>query len=63
MGGYVWSGAFPLSNKNMEQDKHELELVNHPVHYNANGIEVIDIIEAFELNFNLGNSIKYIFTT
>ena len=36
------------------------EEVNHPEHYQGNGIEVIDIIDAFNLNFNLGNSIKYI---
>jgi hypothetical protein len=36
------------------------EEVNHPQHYQGNGIEVIDIIDSFDLNFNLGNSIKYI---
>ena len=35
-------------------------LINHPEHYQSNGIEVIDIIDSFDLNFNLGNSIKYI---
>ena len=35
--------------------------VNHPGHYKSkSGMEAIDIIEAFELNFNLGNVIKYI---
>ena len=34
--------------------------VNHPPHYKSNGIEAIDVIEAFKLNFNLGNSLKYI---
>ena len=33
--------------------------VNHPSHYISNGMESIDVIEAFELNFNLGNVIKY----
>jgi len=37
-----------------------MEAVNHPPHYQANGIEVIDIIESFDLNFNLGNTIKYV---
>lgn len=37
-----------------------IERVNHPKHYQGNGIEVIDVIESFSLNFNLGNSIKYI---
>jgi len=36
------------------------DLVNKPKHYQGNGIEVIDIIDSFNLNFNLGNSIKYI---
>lgn len=32
-----------------------------PEHYQSKaGLEVIDVIEAFELNFNLGNVIKYI---
>ena len=33
--------------------------VEHPQHYN-HGIEPIDIIESWELNFSLGNAIKYI---
>ena len=36
------------------------DLVNHPPHYKGNKFECIDIIEDFKLNFNLGNSIKYI---
>ena len=31
-----------------------------PDYYKSNGIETIDVIEAFDLNFNLGNVIKYI---
>lgn len=34
--------------------------VNHPNHYNAHNIEVIDFIQDWELNFCLGNAIKYI---
>lgn len=35
--------------------------VDHPDHYmNASGHEVIDVIEAWCLDFNLGNAIKYI---
>jgi len=34
--------------------------VVHPDHYQGNGYEVLDIIEDFELNFNLGNVLKYI---
>lgn len=35
--------------------------VNHPAHYLENtGHEVIDVINAWDLNFNLGNALKYI---
>lgn len=37
------------------------ELVNHPAHYkSASGLEAIDVIEAFNLDFSLGNAVKYI---
>ena len=35
-------------------------LVDHPAHYNAGKIEVIDAIEDWKLNFSLGNVIKYV---
>lgn len=34
--------------------------VDHPQHYKRGEFEAIDIIEAFGLGFNLGNTIKYI---
>lgn len=34
--------------------------VNHPSHYMRGGIESIDVIEAFKLDFNRGNALKYI---
>ena len=34
--------------------------VDHLSYYNAGGIEVLDVITAFGLNFNTGNCIKYI---
>ena len=36
--------------------------VNHPSHYGGEGnlYEAIKVIDAWELNFNLGNTIKYI---
>ena len=40
--------------------KQTKEMVNHPSHYRGNKFEVIDIIEDYNLNFNLGNAIKYI---
>jgi len=36
------------------------DMVNHPSHYNAGSIEAIDFIEAWDLNFALGNALKYI---
>lgn len=37
------------------------EMVNHPSHYQSNnGWEVMDFIEAYRLNFQLGNAVKYI---
>jgi hypothetical protein len=34
--------------------------INHPQHYTDGGIETIDFIEAKELDFHLGNAVKYI---
>ena len=37
------------------------EQVDHPSHYqSACGLEAIDVIEAFDLGFVLGNAVKYI---
>lgn len=43
-----------------EKADYEIDMVNHPQHYSAHGIEPIDYIESHDLNFNLGNVIKYI---
>lgn len=39
--------------------KEKTSMVNHPEHYNLHpkGIECIDVVE--DMNFNLGNAIKY----
>lgn len=44
---------------NTQPDK---ELVDHPPHYGGkdNPYEAIKVIEAWGLNFNLGNCVKYI---
>ena len=34
--------------------------VEHPDYYSSGGMEAIDFIDAHELNFNLGNVVKYI---
>lgn len=36
------------------------DLVNHPAHYKAGGIETIDFIESKKLDYHLGNVVKYI---
>ncbi len=36
------------------------DVVNHPSHYKVGGIETIDFIEAKQLNYHLGNVVKYI---
>lgn len=38
----------------------ELELVDHPPHYNTGTIEVIDFIESCKLGFHEGNVVKYV---
>ena len=34
--------------------------IDHPSHYNAGPIEVIDAIESWGLGFHLGNVVKYV---
>ena len=46
-----------LENEATEVNK---EMVDHPSHYNMGKYEAIDVIEDWQLNFNLGNTIKYI---
>lgn len=38
----------------------EKEMVNHPDHYKGNKFEVIDIIEDYNLDFSIGNAVKYL---
>jgi transposase len=40
--------------------KTQTDNVNHPPHYKTGGIETIDFIEAKDLNYRLGNVIKYV---
>lgn len=37
-----------------------LNLVDHPPHYNFGTIEVIDVIEDWNLDFHCGNAVKYV---
>ena len=36
------------------------DIINHPDHYTAGGLDVIDFIEAKGLNYHRGNAVKYI---
>lgn len=36
------------------------EQVNHPKHYNTGKFEVIDVIEDWQVDFHIGNVIKYV---
>ena len=45
--------------KNKDYGFDEIDMVNHPPHY-QHGIEPIEFIESHNLNFNLGNVIKYV---
>jgi hypothetical protein len=40
--------------------EHHTDMVNHPPHYKAGGMETIDFIEAKGLGYHLGNVVKYI---
>lgn len=41
-------------------DRGSVDMVNHPPHYTVGGIETIDFIDAKNLNYALGNAVKYI---
>ena len=49
--------AVSTSNKSIHS---KADMVNHPPHYKAGGIETLDFIEAKNLGYNLGNVVKYV---
>ena len=65
---YVWvdtdklddSAKDALASKLITMEEPQLDPVNHPYHYKVGGIETIDFIEAKDLNYNMGNAVKYI---
>lgn len=60
--GFAAREALRIPNDGAAQElKTHREAVNHPSHYHAaSGLEVIDVIEAWALNFNRGNALKYL---
>ena len=65
---YTWVNTNALSEEAKDALASQLitmeepapDLVNHPAHYKTGGIETIDFIEAKDLNYNMGNAVKYI---
>ena len=49
-----------ISKGDIFMNEEKKEMVNHPSHYNMGKYEAIDVIEDWNLNFNLGNAVKYI---
>lgn len=49
-----------VPNAIMSMAIHADDVVNHPSHYKVGGIETIDFIEAKQLDYHLGNVVKYI---
>ena len=49
-----------VNGQDVPKDEKYNDSVNHPSHYMGNGIESIEVIEGFDLNYHLGNSVKYI---
>lgn len=56
--GYTYT--FEPNEDRMEITDEMKEKIDHPPHYKGNGLECIQVIEAFNLHFNLGNAVKYI---
>jgi len=52
--------VFKLTQGRDRPEEPQADNVNHPAHYKVGGIETIDFIEAKQLNYNLGNVVKYI---
>ncbi len=55
---YLLGGSYECKKCNQEGEMQEK--VNHPSHYAGKKFEVIEIIDDFDLDFSLGNAIKYI---
>jgi hypothetical protein len=44
----------------LDKIKDRPDPVNHPPHYKTGGVDTIDFIEAKDLNYRLGNVVKYV---
>ena len=60
-GNEIYEDAPSYAQEQLEYiDIEKHEAVNHPSYYKTGGIEAIDVIEAWDLDFCLGNTVKYI---
>lgn len=60
-GDEIYEDAPTYAQEQLEYiDIEKREAVNHPSYYKTGGIEAIDVIEAWDLDFCLGNTVKYI---
>jgi hypothetical protein len=56
----TWDQITPATLK-LSKEQMERASINHPAHYGGDGTyETIKVVEAWKLDFNLGNAIKYI---
>ena len=44
----------------LDAAERKLDLVNKPPHYTTGGVDTLDFIEAKDLNYRLGNVVKYV---
>ena len=58
-GGINWQKATDDNKDWTEQCYSEKDAIN-PDHYKSGSMESIEVIEAFDLGFNLGNVVKYV---
>ena len=58
-GNEIYEDASSYTQEQLKHTK-KREAVDHPDYYKTGGIEAIDVIEAWNLGFCLGNTIKYI---
>ena len=54
------SEALNIDYKEIDIKEDKIEMVDHTKHYNMGKYEAIDVIEDWDLGFNLGNTVKYI---
>ena len=58
--GKMLMQGMPMMEDKVTIEEPQVDNVNQPAHYKVGGIETIDFIEAKQLNYHLGNVVKYI---